>query len=73
MVLVYSRAVWPPHRYTRLFLCTGVLGGFTTFSATSEQGRSLLADGDTLLAGGYLFGTLAACLVAVAVAGRVAR
>jgi fluoride ion exporter CrcB/FEX len=34
MVLVYSRAVWPPHRYTRLFLCTGVLDGITTFSAS---------------------------------------
>jgi fluoride exporter len=50
----------------------GLLGGFTTFSATSEQGRSLLADGDTLLAGGYLFGTLATCLVAVTVVGRFA-
>lgn len=50
----------------------GLLGGFTTFSATSEQGRSLLADGDTLLAGGYLFGTLAACLVTVTVVGRFA-
>ena len=50
----------------------GVLGGFTTFSATSEQGRSLLAAGDTVLAGGYLLGTLAACLVAVTVVGRFA-
>lgn len=48
----------------------GLLGGFTTFSATSEQGRSLLAAGDTLLAGGYLLGTLAACLVAVSLVGR---
>ena len=50
----------------------GLLGGFTTFSATSEQGRSLLAAGDTLLAGGYLLGTLAACLLAVGLVGRVA-
>lgn len=50
----------------------GLLGGFTTFSATSEQGRSLLAAGDTLLAGGYLLGTLAACLVAVGLVGRLA-
>jgi fluoride exporter len=48
----------------------GVIGGFTTFSATSEQGRSLLAAGDTALAGCYLLGTLAACLVTVAVVGR---
>lgn len=50
----------------------GVLGGFTTFSATSEQGRALLADGDTVLAGGYLLGTLTACLVAVIGVGLLA-
>lgn len=43
----------------------GLLGGFTTFSATSEQGRALLAAGDTLLATCYVLGTLAACVVAV--------
>lgn len=47
----------------------GVLGGFTTFSATSEQGRALLADGRTGLAVAYLVGTLAAALVAVTVVG----
>ena len=50
----------------------GLLGGFTTFSATSEQGRALLAAGDTALAGGYLVGTLAVCLLAVDVVGRFA-
>ncbi len=50
----------------------GVLGGFTTFSATSEQGRALLADGRTALAGAYLLGTLTVCLVAVVVVGRFA-
>lgn len=49
----------------------GLLGGFTTFSATSEQGRRLLAEGDPALAATYLLGTLAACLVAVTVVGRV--
>jgi len=43
----------------------GLLGGFTTLSAASEQTRALL-DGDRpVLAGAYLVGTLAACLVAV--------
>ena len=50
----------------------GLLGGFTTFSATSEQGRSLLAAGDPVLAVGYLAATLAACLVAASVVGRLA-
>lgn len=52
-------------------LGTGVLGGFTTLSAYSEQSRALLASGDTTTAGLYLAGTLAACLVAVTVADRL--
>lgn len=51
-------------------LGTGVLGGFTTLSTCSEQTRTLLADGRTALAAAYILGTLAACLVAVAVAHR---
>jgi CrcB protein len=50
----------------------GVLGGFTTFSATSEQGRALLASGDAPLAAAYLLGTLGSCLLAVIVVGRLA-
>lgn len=50
----------------------GVLGGFTTFSATSEQARVLLADGRTGLAAGYVLGTLAAGLVAVLLIGALA-
>jgi len=55
----------------------GLLGGFTTLSAASEQTRALLGDGDLLVACLYGFGTLAACLVAVTVshelAGRAQR
>lgn len=57
-------------RLLAVALGPGVLGGFTTLSATSEQGRSLLDQGRPALAGTYLLGTLAACLVAVAVASR---
>ena len=49
-------------------LGTGVLGGFTTLSAYSEESRSLLASGHTGTAAAYLLGTLAACLVGVALA-----
>lgn len=48
----------------------GVLGGFTTLSAYSEQARALLDAGRTGLAGLYLLGTLTACLAAVALASR---
>lgn len=51
-------------------LGTGVLGGFTTLSTYSEQARQLVADGAAGLAGVYVVGTLAACLLAVAVADR---
>lgn len=50
----------------------GLLGGFTTFSATSEHGRALLDAGRPGLAGAYLLGTFAACLFAVVAVGRVA-
>ncbi|MCR1786119.1 CrcB family protein [Nocardioides carbamazepini] len=50
----------------------GVLGGYTTFSATSEQARALLADGRAGLALAYVAGTLAACLVAVSLVGLLA-
>lgn len=46
----------------------GLLGGFTTLSAYSEQARALLADGQTWLAAAYVAGTLAACLAAVQLA-----
>ena len=46
----------------------GLLGGYTTLSAYSEETRGLLADGQTATARPTLRGTLAACLVAVAVA-----
>jgi CrcB protein len=49
----------------------GVLGGYTTLSTYAEQGRALLADGRAGLAAAYLLGTLAACLVAVTIAGRL--
>ena len=49
----------------------GVLGGFTTLSAYAEQTRALVAGGHDLLAASYVMGTLAACLLGVAVAARL--
>ena len=56
-----------------VFLGTGVLGGYTTLSTYAEQGRALLAGGSELLAAAYLLGTLGCCLVAVALAQRLAH
>jgi len=48
----------------------GVLGGYTTLSAYSEQTRALLADDRILTAAAYVLGTLVACLLVVAVVSR---
>ncbi|MFN8193088.1 MAG: CrcB family protein [Nocardioidaceae bacterium] len=53
------------HAVVAVGLGPGVLGGYTTLSTYSEQTRALMAGGATVLAGTYLLGTLAACLVAV--------
>ena len=49
----------------------GLLGGFTTLSAASEQARMLLADERGGAAAAYAVGTLTACLVAVLLAGTL--
>ncbi|MXG90147.1 CrcB family protein [Nocardioides flavescens] len=51
-------------------LGSGLLGGYTTLSAYSEQTRALLADGRVALAGAYAAGTLLACLAVVALVSR---
>jgi CrcB protein len=61
---------WP---LARPFLGTGVLGGFTTFSAYSADAVVLARDGSPVLAGAYLVGTLALCLLAVWVGSRMGR
>jgi CrcB protein len=58
------------HHLLPPLLGTGVLGGFTTLSAWSDQTRSLVDAGAPATAGAYAVGTLAACLAAVAVADR---
>lgn len=64
-LMVVVLEVGRPGRYLRPFLGVGVLGGFTTFSTYMLDTRTLLAAGEPLRAGGYLFGTLLAGLVAV--------
>jgi len=64
-------AVVRRHQPLAAALGPGVLGGFTTLSAYSDQTRTLLADGQLAVALAYLLGTLAACLVAVALVSRL--
>jgi CrcB protein len=70
LALVPALAIIRRRRVLAAGLGPGVLGGFTTLSAYSEQTRALLEHGHTGTAAVYVVGTLAACLVAVAVAGR---
>ena len=48
-----------------LFLLTGLLGGFTTYSAFGLDTLRLVQDGERGMAFGYVAGTLALCLAAV--------
>lgn len=61
---VRRRDLLPP------LLGTGVLGGFTTLSTYAEQTRVLVAEGHEMTAATYVVGTVAVCLLAVAVADR---
>ena len=74
-VLMAVVEVRRPHRLVRPFLGTGVLGGYTTFSAYAVESERLLS-GHPLVAPVYLVGTALAALVAVRVgmlaAGRLA-
>ena len=62
--VVRRNRVLPP------LLGTGVLGGYTTLSTYAEQARALLGSGHVATAAAYVVGTLAACLLAVALADR---
>jgi fluoride exporter len=71
LIALLPSAAWVRrHPVLPPMLGAGLLGGFTTLSTYSEETRSLMASGHMGLAGTYLLGTLAACLLAVAAADR---
>ena len=61
-VLAMLTAEQAPVSRTRLLLITGVLGGFTTFSAFSLELTEMLADRRFGAVAAYSFGSVAACL-----------
>lgn len=71
MVLLTERT--DPHPLTRLFLGTGVLGGYTTFSTFTVDIVVLLRDGHAAIAGGYLLGTTIGALLATIAGMSLAR
>jgi CrcB protein len=52
------------HPDVRIFLMTGICGGFTTFSAFSLQTLELLQTGDSVPALGYAIGSVVLCVAA---------
>jgi fluoride exporter len=65
-----SRAV-PPD--LRLFLTTGVMGGYTTYSSFCYETLLYLETGAPLSAAAYLLGTLVGCLAAGLLGDALAR
>jgi CrcB protein len=51
------------HPDIRIFLMTGICGGFTTFSAFSLQTLELLQGGDLVPALGYAVGSVVLCVI----------
>jgi CrcB protein len=66
-VLLGSREGW------HFFLMTGLLGGFTTFSAFSLDTLKLVEAGQPLQAAAYVLGSVALSLIAVALGVALAR
>ncbi len=57
--------LWTPSQEMRLFLTTGILGGFTTFSAFSLDAALLWEKGQPLPAALYIGGSVLASMVLV--------
>ncbi len=56
---------WPDAPDLRLFLATGILGGFTTFSAFSMDTVNLVERGNAAVVAAYVSGSVLLSLVAV--------
>jgi fluoride exporter len=73
VLVVLATEVWRTHALVRPFLGTGILGGFTTFSAYTLDAHGLWMAGDRAAATGYLVGTLLGCVAATAGAATLTR
>ena len=61
----------PREEHLRPFIITGVLGGFTTFSAFALESGVMMNDGHYALAGLYIASTLVLGLLAVPLGARI--
>ena len=71
MTVIVERELLPAA--WRLFLCVGLLGGFTTFSSFGYEALMLLAEENILAAAGYAGGSVVLGLVAAGVGVLAAR
>lgn len=73
VVLGWASERGPLSPTLRLLVVTGVLGGFTTFSAWSWETLALLRSGQPFAASGYAIGSLAGGLLAAAAGFALVR
>lgn len=64
---------WSRSPWRRVFLGSGVLGGFTTFSTYAVQVKVLTDDGHGASAAGYAVATVICCLFAAHLGRRIAE
>jgi len=63
--LVSPEGLFSANTTARHFVTTGILGGYTTYSAFSLQTLNLMRGGQWVYAGTYVGGTLVLCFAAV--------
>lgn len=73
LLMVYLLEVWPPHRFARPLLATGLLGGYTTYSTYAGGVLTLLTGHAPARADAYALTSIVAALVAVWCGTRAAR
>ena len=55
----------------KLFLATGICGGFTTFSTFSAENFQLIKSGEYTIAALYIFASLALCIAATFIGFKI--
>jgi fluoride exporter len=70
--LTLTNGKYPVSENARLFVMTGLCGGFTTFSAFSLQTLDLLMSGSVVRAAAYVLLSVTLCVCAVAVGHALA-
>jgi len=65
LIVETAARLWSPSPELRAFLTTGILGGFTTFSAFSLETGLMIEKGQWALAAAYIAASVALCVLAL--------